>query len=29
MKKGDTVIFTGATEEQIQWGGNDDPNQFL
>ena len=29
MKKGDTVIFTGATEEQIKWGGNDDPNQFL
>ena len=23
------VIFNGATEEQIKWGSNDDPNKSL
>ena len=25
MKKGDKVIFLGCSEEQKNWGGNDDP----
>lgn len=29
MKKGDNVIFIGASEDQIKWGGNDDPNKYL
>lgn len=29
MKKGDIVMFIGATEDQIKWGGNDDPNKHL
>lgn len=29
MKTGDTVKFLGASQEQIKWGGNDDPNKIL
>lgn len=29
MKKGDKVTFTGASDEQVQWGGNDDPRHVL
>lgn len=28
MRVGQKVIFLGASEEQINWGGNDDPNQI-
>lgn len=26
---GDKVIFTECTQEQINWGANDDPNEIL
>jgi hypothetical protein len=26
---GDTVVFHGASREQVNWGGNDDPNNCL
>lgn len=29
MKYGDTVRFLGCSQEQINWGGNDDPNPHL
>lgn len=29
MKKGDKVIFTGASIEQTRWGGNDDPYKVM
>lgn len=29
MKTGDKVIFIGATMDQVRWGGNNDPNEFL
>lgn len=29
MKPGDKVTFTGASIEQVRFGGNDDPNKFL
>jgi len=29
MKRGDYVKFLGCTQEQINWGGNDDPNSLL
>jgi hypothetical protein len=29
FKKGDLVKFTGCSREQIQWGNNDDPSNFL
>lgn len=29
MKIGDNVMFIGASKEQISWGGNNDPNEFL
>ena len=30
FKKGDRVIYTGTSDEQIRWGaGNDDPRNVL
>lgn len=29
FKKGDEIIYTGATIEQIQWGNNSDPRKIL
>src|SRR5688572_1417702 len=29
MKKGDKVMFIGASEDQVKWGGNDDPNKIM
>lgn len=29
FKKGDRVIYLGTTEDQITWGGNDDPRNVL
>lgn len=29
MKTGDKVIFIGASVDQVRWGSNDDPNEFL
>jgi hypothetical protein len=29
MKIGDKVKFIGCSEDQIKWGGNDDPKQIL
>ena len=29
LKKGDVVTFTGCSQEQINWGSNDDPNGIL
>lgn len=30
IRKGDKVIYTGCTDEQVSWGaGNDDPRQLL
>lgn len=29
FKIGQKVIFTGATEDQIKWGSNDDPNKVM
>ena len=29
MQKGDKVIFKGASDEQISWGGNDDPRKYM
>lgn len=29
MKTGDKVIFTGATIDQVKWGGNDDPYKVM
>ena len=29
IKKNDTVIFIGSSIEQVNWGGNDDPNGIL
>ena len=26
---GTTVVFTGASDEQVAWGGNDDPRPLL
>jgi len=25
----DYIIYTGATDEQVNWGGNDDPRGLL
>lgn len=25
----DLVRYNGATDEQVQWGGNDDPREYL
>ena len=29
LKKGDTVKYTGATDQQVRWGSNDDPRKVL
>ena len=29
LRKGDLVKFIGCSEEQINWGNNDDPNKIL
>jgi hypothetical protein len=29
MKKGDKVMFTGSTIEQVRWGNNNDPNEIM
>ena len=29
LRKGDKVKFLGCSEEQINWGNNDDPNKLL
>ena len=29
MKKNDTVEYIGCSQEQIDWGNNDDPRSFL
>ena len=29
FKVGDKVIYLGCTEEQTNWGGNDDPSKVL
>lgn len=29
MKTNDAVIFIGASDEQVAWGGNDDPRKHL
>lgn len=29
FKKGDRVIYTGTSDEQVRWGGNDDPRSCL
>ena len=29
FKKGDKVIYTGSSNEQVRWGGNDDPRECL
>ena len=29
FKKGDEIIYTGATIEQIRWGNNSDPRKIL
>jgi hypothetical protein len=29
MKTVQSVIYTGATKEQVSWGGNDDPRELL
>ena len=29
FRLGDKVIYLGCTEEQIRWGGNDDPSKIL
>lgn len=29
FKKGERVIYLGASNEQVAWGGNDDPRNFL
>jgi len=29
MKTGDNVKFISASDEQINWGGNDDPRSIL
>jgi hypothetical protein len=29
LRKGDKVKFIGCSQEQINWGNNDDPNKLL
>ena len=29
MKSGDTVIYLGCSQQQINWGNNDDPRSYL
>jgi len=29
LTKGDKVVYTGATDEQVRWGSNDDPRGIL
>ena len=29
MFEGPKYLYTGATDEQVNWGGNDDPRQHL
>lgn len=29
FKSGDRVIYLGSSEEQVNWGDNDDPNKVL
>jgi hypothetical protein len=29
FKRGDKVIYIGCTQEQINWGSNDDPRKIL
>jgi len=29
FRHGDKVIYLGCTQEQIRWGGNDDPSKIL
>lgn len=29
FKKGQRVMFTGATQDQVRWGSNDDPNKHM
>ena len=29
FKAGDQVKYIGCTEDQMNWGSNDDPNKFL
>lgn len=29
IRSGNTVIFTGSTKEQVNWGSNDDPTGLL
>ena len=29
FKHGDKAIYIGCTQEQINWGNNDDPNKIL
>jgi hypothetical protein len=29
FKKGDKVVYVGSSDEQVRWGGNDDPRELL
>jgi hypothetical protein len=29
FKKGDCIVYVGCSDEQVRWGGNDDPRGIL
>ena len=29
FKKGDRIVYLGTCDEQVNWGGNDDPRKVL